>query len=143
MPKTTVNWSVVDGARLAELPPPALAFEPEVGKETARVQSIVTSNDVSRSKLSVKLLEFASNSHPEDYYIRNMAMLAVFEQCGVLDGYFNAVDHNAYMARFLLTDYGWTIQLRRPNHTGLFNVAYIEDVNTHEGRQTVRYTATQ
>jgi len=141
MSKTTVDWSTLEGGRIADLPPPALAFEPEVDKETARVESLITAHDVMKSKVGVKLLEFASNSHLEDYYIRNMAMLAMFDHCGVLDAYFTGADIRTYMTVFHETDYGWALRLRRPTGTGLFRIVYNEDVVTHVGRQTVHYNA--
>lgn len=141
MAKLPEGWEQWGTEPLFEAQPSHLVFEPEIGKETARIASIITGHDISKSKIGVKLLSFASNSHLEDYYVRNMAMLAVFDDCGVLDSYYSGEAINTYETKFRDTLYGWDMRLRRPSSTGLFKVVYIEDVNTHVGRQTVHYTA--
>lgn len=136
MPKLEMDWDQIEEVPVG----PEVMFSAEIEAEIKRMEFVISEANAQlhrRKKDSResahKLVSFASNQDPEDYYVRYMAFMDVLSRRGLLDNYYDP-DYTQD------TRLGWEIIINAKNTMGgSFKVSYAKNSTTEIGRQTVHY----
>jgi hypothetical protein len=140
MPKNTISWLPLQEAMSGTITVPEVTFKEPVQKEVARILGVIDYADTRANGTPSRLVSFASNSDPGDFYVRDAAIIKVFSGLGLLAAYFN--EPSSIKSTYRETDRGWESAFRNTrNQSGLFKVVYSRDKDTQVDRQTVSYVA--
>jgi len=145
MVKEAIDFSAMEDtiARPRSLDELVVIYGTDIAIKTQQMTKLVETIDKGQTTAE-KVVSFADNQEPSDFFARYKGMTNVFNSFGLLEAYYEP-DSYPKLATQTVDEFGWQLTLRRPDNKGRFHIVFISDslpgleTNRPVGRQTVFY----